>query len=101
MILQMARALIADPAHWTQGPSARDAQGKPVHWSAWNAVAWCLTGAICKVGLEAYPSPTMAALNAVLVERGEEPSPAKFNDSHSHAEVLALVDEAIRAGGVQ
>jgi hypothetical protein len=40
-VLVAARALIADPAHWTQGSYARDAAGHRVGENSAEATCWC------------------------------------------------------------
>jgi hypothetical protein len=47
-ILIGAKAIIADPAHWTTFAHARDAAGEPVTLDAPNATCFCLDGALAK-----------------------------------------------------
>lgn len=44
--LTAARAIIADPAKWTQGTHARDASGEPVQINDSRAVCFCADGAL-------------------------------------------------------
>ncbi|MFA6031846.1 MAG: hypothetical protein WC889_02965, partial [Myxococcota bacterium] len=49
-VLERAADLIEPEGAWTQGESARDANGKPLkQGSDHNAVCWCVLGAIGKV----------------------------------------------------
>ena len=45
-VIEQARALIADPAAWTQGEFARDLSGNAVSWRSREAVQFCLWGAL-------------------------------------------------------
>jgi hypothetical protein len=44
--LTAARAIIADPAKWTQGTHARDASGNPVRIDSKSATCFCADGAL-------------------------------------------------------
>lgn len=44
-----AADLIRDPARWTSGASAVDAEGKPVSARSTRACAWCAYGAVERV----------------------------------------------------
>jgi len=92
--LKAARALIADPSHWTQGALARNARGNRVRpWSE-HAVRWCAEGASIRVcgpnfGLR-------GRLVGVLFGDGAD-APWVVNDDQGHAAVLAMYDRAIAA----
>ena len=88
--LRAARALISNPDNWTQGKFARDWTGKETTPSATDAFCWCAVGALEKVGSNAEP---FKALRWSLPTGCR--SISSFNDSHHHAEVLALFDKAI------
>lgn len=47
-VLTKARALVADPATWTQGTLARDKDGTWVQFDSPTAVCYCAAGAIGK-----------------------------------------------------
>jgi hypothetical protein len=91
--LKAARDLISDPARWTQGCAARNANGESVDLMDEPAVCWCALGAIARTELVRGSgiSDASKALRRVtpfgLV--------AHFNDTHDHAEVIALFDAAI------
>ena len=92
-ILRAARALIADPARWTQGEDARDACGSPA-WAgrhASSAVCWSADGALMHV--ERDKNSFWPARDALVAAMGA--SAVVFNDTHTHAEVLAAFDRAI------
>jgi len=90
-ILIEARELISDPRHWTTCAWARDEFGKSVGVSC--GTAFCSVGAIERAAgdwrLEKY-----AALDAFrrVVQCDYLP---EFNDTHTHAEVLAAFTRAI------
>ena len=90
-VLTKARDLISSPERWTQGASARSANGCPVRVSCPDAVSWCALGAIEKAaGNRNEWLDEMAKLRAVVGS-----SIIRFNDFHTHAEVLAAFDKAI------
>jgi len=88
--LKAARHLISDPAKWTQGTIARDWTGKQTTADSIDAFCWCAVGALEKVGSNAGP---FRALRWAMPSGYR--SIVSFNDSHTHAEVLALFDKAI------
>lgn len=99
-ILTAARELITDPAHWTQEVYAKNAKGRQVSPLSRSAVCFCSVGALDRIvsrrsksdwGVEAFN-----ALVNELVKKGHQ-GIAGFNDTHTHAEVLALFDAAIAA----
>ena len=99
-VLVAARDLIAEPERWTQGSPARDAQGNRTGWGAPAAVCWCAVGAVEKA---AESATALSGRRSVLVEAAMSElrhaigrhAIFLFNDSHSHAEVLAAFDKAI------
>ena len=96
-VLVRVRARIADPARWTQGAWTRDATGKPQHWGSPDTVCWCLSGALC---LEARDERTEVRWDAqARLDVAAGGPHVHFNDTHTHAEVLALVDRATEACG--
>ena len=98
-LLIKAKAVIADPKHWTQCWYAKDAEGKSVGPCKPDAVCWCSVGAIDKV---AHEESTYAArfaatryLSDVAAECGYIGIP-DFNDSSSHEAVMKAWDRAIK-----
>lgn len=108
-VLQGARDLLSDPANWTQGTTARDADGRDLvelleddyrfvdsaETAAAchpDAVCWCLGGALDRAAGETirYDDPRFVVLWE-LVDHKVGP----WNDTHEHADVLAALDEAI------
>lgn len=103
-LLEAGRAIIADPAHWAQDTFAYDADGKEVWSTSPTAVCWCSVGVLHKVVSDVQtPSPLDGDLRCEaehMLSRasrkdGANQSIAWFNDSHTHAEVLAVWDIAI------
>jgi hypothetical protein len=88
--LRAARDLISDPERWTQGTIARDWTGKQTTADAVDAFCWCAIGALEKVASNAQP---FRALRWAMPSGYR--SIVSFNDTHTHAEVLALFDKAI------
>ena len=99
-ILRGIRELIRNPAHWTRGALARNAQGQDVPVASPDVQALCLTGAIYRFDVLHPNADTMRAVWGSLLEvihhRYKCPVP-EFNDTHSHTEVLAVLDEVISA----
>jgi len=81
--------LLSDPKRWTQKANARDSDGAEVRFDSDDAVCWCLWGAMAKVIPMHDRTRVHADINN-LIEEGA----VQFNDTHTHAEVLALVKEA-------
>lgn len=101
-VLKAMRALISDPARWTQDAWARDASGRPVMEFDPTAVSFCMAGAWQHIIWAAFPARAEAPLRRDLVTsvagtlRALTHMPTgEYNDTHSHAEVLAVVDRAI------
>jgi hypothetical protein len=96
--LKAARQLITDPAKWTQGWFALNANGDRTFGASQQAVCWCALGAIDK-----FDPPNFFDLpNAQAKDKFErfclsknEQGVSHYNDTHTHAEVLALFDAAI------
>jgi len=104
-VLTRAADLIEPEGAWTQGDTARDADGKPLPNSTEPAaVCWCVLGAIGKtVGGANRPmfSAARKALRAVLPEDIEQidedlPDEANWNDApeRTQAEVVAALRAA-------
>lgn len=100
-VLRAARELISDPARWTQDVMARDRDGVELRDGYdTGAVCFCAEGAIEHItGHDlGFAHPALAALVVAVRELGEGGvTPAGYNDSHSHPEVVALFDRAIVA----
>lgn len=84
--------LLADETRWSIGAAARDKTGLiPVDPNSPTAASWCLIGAVNRCyGRGPAGDVILGTLYSMLgyVSLGQ------FNDSHSHAEVLALVQRA-------
>lgn len=96
-ILRRARERLSDPARWTQGAYARDADGFTTAMYDDDAVCWCLVGAISKetniLNLPWYGDGEKAVN---FLSKQVSTLVSEFNDTHTHGEVLALLDRAIR-----
>lgn len=107
--LRKAREIIADPAHWTKGYFAKDAEGRDVEPLALCATCFCSAGAILKAqGRTTYQLERDEMPKAALVELAKTVKPDgdfaqdawattiyRFNDHHTHAEVLDVFDRTI------
>jgi hypothetical protein len=90
--LQKARELISDPKRWTQGAFARDGKGRSA--SIARGVCFCSIGAIASVAGTNLVRPVPDAILKLAGFRSHAEW-ARFNDSHSHSEVLARFDRAL------
>ena len=96
--LRSARALIAEPEHWTQHSYYRDANGNPVPPSKQPIFSYCAVGACDRVVSITAPISTYHDVTTALkLAAASSESLARFNDTHTHAEVLAVFDAAIEA----
>ena len=98
-LLVKAKAVIADPKHWTQGWYAKDAEGKSVGPRNPDAVCWCSLGALDKVAHEENANGACLAATEYLVVVSDEcgySSISDFNDNLSHEAVMRKWDEAIK-----
>lgn len=89
--LTAVRDLISHPDNWTQGESARDRSGKRVYAHDPRAVCWCVLGGIWNVtrdGGSRYEAE-------LYLEELWGTAVSDINDSHTHVEILAKLDEAI------
>jgi hypothetical protein len=86
--LDQAYNLIENPKNWTQKVSARDLYGNTRHAKDDDATCWCLKGAIYKVAEDKSLGTTIIKFLSKItkIEALE-----KFNDNHTHPEVLELL----------
>jgi hypothetical protein len=101
--LRALRALLEDPARWTQFKMARDARGARIGPFHSSAVSWCLAGGIIRVaGVSAARivggvrvDNLFLALQTAVRLRTVVSSVSAFNDLARHHEVLDVIDDAI------
>ena len=101
-VLINARALIADPAHWTRSFLACNAAGHPVHWCDPSATTWCAMGAIYRGAYEIVGNKKEATRIGREVARRVASiwfcrSLIVLNDVRGHAAVLAKFDRVLAA----
>jgi hypothetical protein len=92
--LKAARQLISTPDSWTQEVFARDKDGLRVDAQSEEAVCFCSFGAIERFTGCKNLSEVEQHLDNVC-EKYFRTNVISFNDTHTHAEVLALFDAAI------
>lgn len=93
-ILVAARALIADPARWTQMANARSVRGRSVLIKSPSAVAFCALGACYRVAPLHSTAEAVWALDSAAESAGQY-STLYLNDNADHAAVLRMFDLAI------
>ena len=96
-ILATARELIAEPEHWQQGMYASNRDGFGTSASSPSAIKFCIMGALSRAAFS-LDSEIEAVREAENILRGflGVRSLVTYNDHHSHAEVLAALDGAIK-----
>ena len=98
-LLIKAKAVIADPKHWTQGSYAKDAEGQASAPCAPDTVCWCSIGALNKVTHEEHTYDARFAATKYLAVVSDECGYIgipDFNDSSSHEAVMKAWDKAIK-----
>jgi len=101
-ILQRAKALIEDEANWIQEEYALDAEKCCVSPDDPEACFFCAAGAVYKAyGSFAGDDPEAMEYLARAARKMAPPDVAYFvivdlNDTRTHADVMAMFDEAIR-----
>ena len=97
-VLTAARAKIADKKNWTQGWFALRLDGdgilRDTDSMSTSAVCWCSTGAI-RVVLQVDDHTDLPPDLISAFCMGSAGDIEDFNDTHTHAEVLAAFDQAI------
>jgi len=102
-LLTKARTVIADPAHWTTGTYARDADGVATQADSPYAKCFCTYGAVQRAAVElrARPASVNEAYQA-LQDQAHTGSwsyhtVATINDQLGHEAALKLLDHSIEA----
>ncbi len=102
--LVAARARIELPARWTQGTSARAADGEPVEPDGDRAQRWCPVGAVMAEAwaltlcdrVAVYNEAATFLVQATKALYPRRASPAAANDVEGHDAALAILAEAAR-----
>ena len=103
-IFEEARELISVPERGTQHSVARDNESNSVRFDSPRAVCWCIAGALAltshKNGVK-LTGPIASILREVQnilesLEPGTNAWIGFFNDTHTHAQALQLLDKAIK-----
>lgn len=92
-ILQKARALIADPEHWTRGVSARTRHGIPC--TVGEGHSFCAIGALDRAMAGVVWSLDQEFPHDILRKAIGTLGIADWNDRSNHVDVLAGFDKAI------
>ncbi len=101
-VLLGVKELLSDPNKWTQGAAAVDNEGGSVYPTDRSACQFCLIGGVSRVlgqGPFSEKSTLHAEVCEVLRSACREIAGnaylTRYNDSHTHAEVMGLLDKAI------
>ena len=94
-ILLSAAFALTPEENWTQHYLGRNADGCFVEPNATGAVSWCVLGALDAAGGRSEAiKPLHEAIGAPRHEFGVMAAIAGFNNTHTHAEVLAALYKA-------
>jgi hypothetical protein len=103
-LLVAARALITDPAKWTRGTFARDANGETVAPRDTAAVCWCSIGALnkCRAAETAHTNDpdyraALKQLDDVAMHHGNSIIFLNDRPEWDHWSVMTVWDAAIAA----
>jgi hypothetical protein len=100
-VLINARALIADPTHWTKSALARTADDYVVEFYDRSATKWCAQGAIYRAAYDLVGDQKEAKRNGGVVLKTVHSSRwyslPSLNDWRGHTAVLAVFDKALQA----
>jgi hypothetical protein len=88
-----AYQLLADESKWCVKAFAKDKRGRCVNWDSNEAVRWCMVGAFNKIYGMGLTSKRKMVVRKVLKLIGDT-CLSEFNDTHTHAEVLAVLHKA-------
>ena len=98
-ILRAAKAVIEDQEHWIQGTYGRRSRSSKDHLLGNDpeATCWCSMGAIQKVTNSESDYRMELFLNDVVRKVTKDPFMGiiRYNDHHTHAEVMKMFDRAI------
>lgn len=109
--LEAVYKLIEKPENWTQGAAARNKSGDVVRCPSARLVEeaqspeacqWCVIGAFAKLGLaNDWVIPTQILMPDFNIDKCGDGGVGFFNDTHTHAEVLQLLKDAIERAPVR
>ena len=92
-VLTAARTLIAKSEHWCQRTYTCDAAGKPVDVESGKGKRFCLSMAMMLAS--DWENDSLVQAESYIAQRIEHGGIIRFNDTHTHAEVIGLLDTAI------
>ncbi len=96
-VLRAARLMIQDESSWCKGWLAKDARDNLVACADASAVKFCIAGACVRVCGEdlSLEDKVLRHLSMEAMDFGFN-GPAHLNDSRTHAEVMAFLDQVIQ-----
>jgi hypothetical protein len=95
-LFNQAYGLIKNEKRWTQKQNARNVDGYRVSVDDSTAVCWCSNGAILR-----YVSGNgdYRIVRRALAQTAKEEYFHQYNDTHTHAEVMAMWEETGKREG--
>jgi len=97
VMLEKAKNLIRNPDNWTTEKYARDANGVSVNPKSPEACKFCVLGAI--MNIQGVNCDDLDYVSRILYKATGYLNISSFNDSHTHKQVLELLDKAIKING--
>lgn len=96
--LARAEEIEQHPERWTQGDSAKDAEGNPVCADDREAVCWCLAGLFCRDGMQYADHDGIARR---LLDSKKYDCFADFNDApdRTAADIVDFLRECAEVAG--
>lgn len=90
--LRQMRVLLSNG--WIQGRYAQDKEGQPCAFDSPTATAFCLAGAFHRVSKGQFDDVYHRLICAMTMPENHE-GLVSYNDTHTKAQVLALIEKAI------
>lgn len=105
-LLKEARKMIESPSTWTQKAFCRGTDGYDLDPLNEYAVCWCTLGALFVAGQKYGPNHRRKAENLLnmAAAKAESDTPlncgivcgiVNYNDTHTHSEIMGLLDSVI------
>lgn len=106
-LLRHAKAIIADPHHWTKGTYAKDKYGSEISYGATTATCFCASGAVRRAAqdgeyhtdIREVAFQLLRSATKRVLRKGRSAPVPEFNDANhrTHDQVMRMFDYAIKA----
>ncbi len=101
-LLRKTRALLKNPKRWTQNAYARNKINVPCSSTNETACSFCLLGAMWRTSVEkcdyyAFQNACTELTSTLRTNDNYYLTLQIYNDTHTHKEILTLLDRTIKA----